>query len=62
VAQPEIPERAQRLNRAGAAAIPPPATSVPPPPDEGYVNRLMIEIVASIDVVKAEPNEDKGSP
>lgn len=27
-----IPERAQKLNPAGAAAIPPPATTVPPPP------------------------------
>ena len=26
-----IPEKAQQLNRAGAAAIPPPAVSVPPP-------------------------------
>jgi hypothetical protein len=29
---------------------------------EPYVNRFELQIVASIDVVKAESNEDEGSP
>lgn len=29
---------------------------------EGFVNRFELQIVASIDVVKAEPNEDEESP
>lgn len=44
-----IPEKAQLLNRAGAAAVPPPAMSVPPPPP---IPRAAFEGIQSATILK----------
>lgn len=47
---PSIPERAQQLNRAGAACVPAPAMSVPPPPPVPVGHRPLADRFESIEV------------
>jgi hypothetical protein len=66
VAQPEsgqrtVPSAVVPRPRPAVARLLPAAGGQQGEP-EPYVNRFELQIVASIDVVKAEPNEDEESP